>query len=126
MSIVKLTCTTGIIGVAAGKVSVSALILAIMQNTHRVWQKVYLWVFCMVLVCMVCISCSVLTFAQCRPAAALWDTRIKGHCIKPSIMADFGTFTGGRLILHRTAIIKPKEKLTEKQLIIPSLTQVWP
>ncbi|KAH8678636.1 hypothetical protein BGZ60DRAFT_555217 [Tricladium varicosporioides] len=84
----------GIMGVGAGKVSVSALILAIMKNTHKTWQKAYLWTFCIVLVCGVSISCSILTFSQCRPAAALWDTRISGTCLEPKIMADFGTFTG--------------------------------
>ncbi|KAH6676314.1 integral membrane protein [Halenospora varia] len=84
----------GIMGVGAGKVSVSALILAIMKNSHKTWQKAYLWTFCIVLVCAVSLSCSILTFSQCRPAAALWDTRIAGTCIRPKIMAGFGTFTG--------------------------------
>jgi hypothetical protein len=85
----------GIIGVGAGKVSVSALLLAIMKDTQRSWQKIYIWTFCIVLVCGVSISCSILTMSQCRPAAALWDQRITGKCIKPTIMADYGTFTGG-------------------------------
>jgi hypothetical protein len=85
----------GIMGVGAGKVSVSALILAIMKNTHKQWQKIYLWVFCITLVMCVSISCSVLTFAQCRPAQALWDSRIEGKCIDPKAMANYGTFTGG-------------------------------
>ncbi|KAI9750543.1 MAG: hypothetical protein M4579_006433 [Chaenotheca gracillima] len=84
----------GIMGVGAGKVSVSALILAIMRNTRRTWQSIYLWTFCISLVLCVSVSCSILTFAQCRPAAALWDTRIKGSCIDPQTMADYGTFTG--------------------------------
>jgi hypothetical protein len=85
----------GIIGIGVGKVSVSALILAIMRNSHRTWQEIYLWTFCIVLVLCISVSCSILTFAQCHPAAALWDSRIQGTCLKPSIMADFGTFTGG-------------------------------
>lgn len=92
----------GIIGIGAGKVSVSALILAIIRKTRMVWQEIYLWTFCIVLVLCVSASCSILTFAQCRPAAALWDKRVEGHCIDPSIMANFGTFTGGTLIPSRT------------------------
>ncbi|KAL1962582.1 hypothetical protein VTN77DRAFT_9375 [Rasamsonia byssochlamydoides] len=84
----------GIFGVGAGKVSVSALLLAILRNTWRAWQVIYLWIVCIGLVLCVSTSCSILTFAQCRPAAALWDARIKGECIDPKIMADFGTFTG--------------------------------
>lgn len=85
----------GIFGVGAGKVSVSALLLAILRNTWRDWQVLYLWVVCITLEVCVSTACSILTFAQCRPAAALWDARIQGKCINPKIMADFGTFTGG-------------------------------
>ncbi|OBT54627.1 hypothetical protein VE04_05922 [Pseudogymnoascus sp. 24MN13] len=84
----------GIIGIGAGKVSVSALILTIIRDTQRAWQKIYLWTFCIVLVLCVSVSCSILTFAQCRPAAALWDSRVEGTCIKPTVMASFGIFTG--------------------------------
>ncbi|KAK7949411.1 uncharacterized protein PG986_010297 [Apiospora aurea] len=35
----------GIIGVAAGKISVSALLLGIIRQTELRWQRVYLWTF---------------------------------------------------------------------------------
>ena len=88
----------GIIGVCAGKVSVSAMLLAIIARTQRRWQRYYLWTFCVAIAIGAAISCSILTFAQCRPAAALWDSRVKGVCLDPEIMADFGTFMGGKLL----------------------------
>jgi hypothetical protein len=84
----------GIIGIGAGKVSVSALLLAIMRSSHRAWQKTYLWTFCVILVCCISVSCSILTISQCKPVAALWDSRIRGACINPSIIAKFDIFTG--------------------------------
>lgn len=86
----------GIVGVCAGKISVSALLLAILKNAWRRWQAIYLWIFCIMIASGVAISCSVLTMAQCQPAAALWDGRVKGECINPEIMANYGTFTGGK------------------------------
>jgi hypothetical protein len=100
----------GIMGVGAGKVSVSALILAVMRDTDWRWQKIYLWTFCIVLTVCVSISCSVLTFSQCRPAAALWDSRITGECIKPYIMANYGTFTG--CMFTPVFMMCPKELIT--------------
>lgn len=84
----------GILGVGAGKVSISVLLLAILRNTRRTWQEVYLWVVGIGLTVGVSVSCSILSVTQCRPAAALWDPIVKGTCIDPKVMADYGTFTG--------------------------------
>ncbi|TQV99015.1 integral membrane protein [Cordyceps javanica] len=84
----------GILGVAAGKISVAALLLAIIRLTELRWQRVFLWVVPVTLASLVAIACSTLTFAQCAPAKALWDQRVKGKCIDPHVMSSFGTFTG--------------------------------
>jgi hypothetical protein len=84
----------GIIGVAAGKVSVSALLLGIIRLTELKWQRVCLWTVTGGLAGAIAVACSILMFAQCRPAAALWDTRVEGTCIDPKVMSGFGTFTG--------------------------------
>ncbi|KAF7561620.1 hypothetical protein G7046_g2513 [Stylonectria norvegica] len=84
----------GIIGVAAGKVSVSALLLAIIKMSDMRWQRIYLLSIIVVLASLVAISCSMLTFSQCSPAKALWDTRVNGTCIDPHVMASYGIFTG--------------------------------
>ncbi|CAJ2505075.1 Uu.00g124690.m01.CDS01 [Anthostomella pinea] len=54
----------GIIGVAAGKFSVSALLLSIMKSTELKWQRIYMWTFTIVLAGGIAVSCSILTFAQ--------------------------------------------------------------
>lgn len=84
----------GILGVAAGKISVSALLLSIMQNTGLRWHCLYLWVVTIGLASAIAVSCSILTMAQCSPPQALWDSRVKGHCIKSEVMSGYGIFTG--------------------------------
>ncbi|KAK7919996.1 chp3 [Apiospora marii] len=84
----------GIMGVAAGKISVSALLLAIIRQTEMRWQRMYIWVITITLASVVALSCSILTFAQCSPPRRLWDQRVDGHCIDPLVMSGFGTFTG--------------------------------
>ncbi|KAF4956735.1 hypothetical protein FSARC_11503 [Fusarium sarcochroum] len=84
----------GTLGVAAGKISVSALLLAIIKLSGMRWQQIYLWSVTIILASLVAVSCSILTFAQCTPAEALWDMRVKGYCIDPHIMSSYGTFTG--------------------------------
>ncbi|KAJ6784782.1 hypothetical protein PWT90_06231 [Aphanocladium album] len=84
----------GILGVAAGKISVAALLLAIIQLTELRWQRIFLWIVPITLASLIAIACSTLTFAQCTPAKALWDQRVEGKCIDPHVMSSFGTFTG--------------------------------
>ncbi|EGX93532.1 integral membrane protein [Cordyceps militaris CM01] len=84
----------GILGVAAGKISVAALLLAIIRLTELRWQRVFLWVVPVTLASLVAVACAALTFAQCAPARALWDQRVPGRCIDPHVMSSFGTFTG--------------------------------
>ncbi|KAH6983792.1 hypothetical protein EDB80DRAFT_875294 [Ilyonectria destructans] len=84
----------GIKDVAAGKISVSALLLAIIELTNMRWQRIYLWSVTIVLATLVAVSCSILTFAQCMPANALWDMSVQGKCINIYVMSGYGTFTG--------------------------------
>ncbi|PMB63505.1 hypothetical protein BM221_010610 [Beauveria bassiana] len=84
----------GILGVAAGKISVAALLLAIIRLTELRWQRIFLWTVPVTLASLVAIACCTLTFAQCTPANALWDQRVGGKCIDPHVMSSFGTFTG--------------------------------
>lgn len=84
----------GIMGVAAGKISVSALLLAIIRQTELRWQRMYIWTITITMASLVALSCSILTFAQCSPPRRLWDQRVDGHCIDPLVMSGFGTFTG--------------------------------
>ncbi|KAF3010835.1 hypothetical protein E8E13_008777 [Curvularia kusanoi] len=84
----------GIVGVATGKISISALLLHIMRDTGWTWQRIYLWVITIIITSFVAISCSLLTFMQCSPPNRLWDPRIEGSCIDPKVMAGYGIFTG--------------------------------
>ena len=85
----------GSIACAYGRISVAALILSILRGSRPKWQKYYLWTFCITLESCVTISNVVLKFAQCRPAAALWDPRVAGSCLDPLVMARYGIFYGG-------------------------------
>jgi hypothetical protein len=84
----------GIVGVATGKISISALLLNIMRDMGWTWQRVYLWGVTIVFTSLVAISCSLLTFLQCSPPQRLWDPRIDGTCLDPKVMAGYGIFTG--------------------------------
>jgi hypothetical protein len=84
----------GIFGVAAGKISIAAFLLAVVREAGRDWQRLYLWAVPIGLASGVAISCSILTFAQCTPMERLWDPRVEGTCLDPKIMAAGGVFTG--------------------------------
>lgn len=85
----------GILGVAAGKVSISALLLSILRDTDLRWHRLYLWLVTIGLASAIAISCSILTMTQCSPPQALWDARIHGKCIESNVMSSYGIFTGG-------------------------------
>ncbi|OAQ78861.1 integral membrane protein [Purpureocillium lilacinum] len=84
----------GIVGVAAGKISVAALLLGIIRLSDLRWHRLFLWTVPITLAALIAVACSTLTFAQCSPAEALWDRRVTGKCINPKVMGGFGTFTG--------------------------------
>ncbi|KAH6644813.1 hypothetical protein C7974DRAFT_28274 [Boeremia exigua] len=84
----------GIIGVASGKISISALLLHIMRDGGWKWQRIYIWTVTVVLTSCVAVACSLLTFLQCSPPSRLWDLRVEGTCMDPEVMAGFGIFTG--------------------------------
>ncbi|KAK8135202.1 hypothetical protein PG984_007214 [Apiospora sp. TS-2023a] len=107
----------GIMGVAAGKISVSALLLAIIRQTEMRWQRLYIWAITITLASVIAVSCSILTFAQCSPPRRLWDQRIDGHCIDPFIMSgfEFNTFTDASLaILPITIFWSLQNKTAER------------
>lgn len=85
----------GILGVAAGKVSVSALLLSMLRDTALQWHRLYLWFVTIGLSSAIATSCSILTMSQCSPPRALWDSRVDGQCIDSNTMSSYGIFTGG-------------------------------
>ncbi|KAI7781893.1 hypothetical protein LA080_014074 [Diaporthe eres] len=84
----------GILGIAAGKISVSALLLTMLRLTDLRWHCIYLWIVTIVLTSAIAVSCSFLTMLQCSPPAALWDPKIQGKCIDSRVMSGYGIFTG--------------------------------
>ncbi|KND90706.1 hypothetical protein TOPH_04624 [Tolypocladium ophioglossoides CBS 100239] len=84
----------GIIGVGAGKISVSALLLGIINRTGLRWLRLFLWAVTIAMTAILSVACAILTLAQCSPPSALWDKSVHGECIDPHIMGRFGTFVG--------------------------------
>ncbi|PHH92082.1 hypothetical protein CDD83_9018 [Cordyceps sp. RAO-2017] len=83
----------GTVGVAAGNISVAALLLSTIKLTELRWQRLFLWAVPIILGAVLAVACSILMFAQCSPTEALWDARIQGECLDPKVVGDFGTFT---------------------------------
>jgi len=85
----------GYMGVGAGKVSIAALLLGIIKNaSKKVWQRVYLWVICTILVFAMRVCCSILVVNLCslkKDGSMAW-------CMDPDILVMVCTFTGGRCI----------------------------
>ena len=80
-----------ILSLGTGKISVAFLILRIMG--HSVWRKRFLY-FTMVSSFAVCCLAIIVTYAQCTPAAALWDPSIKAKCWKPGTQTHIAIFAG--------------------------------
>lgn len=91
---IKLNWTTQafhIMSTCIGKVSIVLFILRIIGKG----QKVQAWCLCGLVSSLFVISlvCVAFIFAQCTPAAALWDTTVSGKCWDPKVQQGFGYFT---------------------------------
>ncbi|KAI0389949.1 hypothetical protein F5Y17DRAFT_446906 [Xylariaceae sp. FL0594] len=84
----------GIIALATGKLSVGFLLLRLLPPKSR-WRRLSICV--QRSLTMIANSISVvLTFAQCKDPAALWDPAVRAttYCWDPRVQSDFSTFTG--------------------------------
>jgi hypothetical protein len=82
-----------------GKVSIALLLIRILDNRNKGYIY-FLWVM-IVLLILINIILSVVTFAQCKPVTYLWDqlnpmATYKGRCWDPSIQKNYGYFQGGK------------------------------
>jgi cell division protein FtsW (lipid II flippase) len=82
-----------------GKVSIALLLMRIL-GTRKKRYTYFLWVL-IVLLILINIFLSVITFAQCTPVAYLWDqlnpmVMYKGKCWDPNIQKYYGYFQGGK------------------------------
>lgn len=81
----------GILTLPVGKISVVLLLERIMGQT-TIWRRWFLWVNMALFTASMVVS-SILSFAQCNPPRALWSEVPGSVCLKPSIQANFATFT---------------------------------
>jgi hypothetical protein len=84
-----------------GKVSIALLLMRILGNRNKSYTY-FLWVMIVLLV-LVNVFLSVITFAQCTPVTYLWDqlnpmATYKGTCWDPNIQKYYGYFQGGKSI----------------------------
>ena len=58
-------------GLAFGKVSVSALLLLTLRDTQLRWHKLFLWTMTITLVLLINVASSILILIPCSPPEAL-------------------------------------------------------
>ena len=85
-----------------GKISI-ALLLMRMMNRNRPYE-VFLWGLIVILF-VVNLLLTILTFSQCTPVTYLWDqlnpkVDYKGSCWDPHIQRNYGYFQGGSLQMY--------------------------
>ncbi|KYK56548.1 integral membrane protein [Drechmeria coniospora] len=116
----------GIIGVAAGKISVSALLLSIIRMTDLKWHRRFLWSIPIILTAVIGIACSVLTFAQCSPAAALWDKRyVILHFVFALILRPKYVSNAGQQSLTPLAFYLAFNTIVDASLAVVPATIFW-
>ncbi|KID59830.1 uncharacterized protein G6M90_00g093400 [Metarhizium brunneum] len=90
-----------IMGFATGKISVGILILRVTGST-TFWRRRILW-FAIITALLISAVNIILTFTQCSPVEALWNTQLvvegKAKCWRSSIQTDFAIFLSGYNIL---------------------------
>lgn len=85
-----------ILAICLGKVSVAFLIMRLLSPNPK-WPRPFLW-FC-VISCLVFIFIDiVLTYVQCTPAKALWNTSIPHTCWEPKVQSNFAIFCATWLV----------------------------
>ncbi|KAJ5738781.1 hypothetical protein N7493_001936 [Penicillium malachiteum] len=87
----------GISGLVAGKVSVALQLLRIIgpNNKHTRWV---LYALITSLIAFSLVDC-IITFAQCDPPRALWDSVPNAKCWNSSVQADYALFVGAWNVL---------------------------
>lgn len=82
-----------IMATAATKISICFFLLRIVNKKNRPY-RIFLCVI-IVLSFLVNLGASVLIISQCQPAAKLWDTTLKGHCLDPTVNQGVAYMQGG-------------------------------
>ena len=93
-------------GFAIGKASVALLLMRIIvpSSVYRRWT-LYGTMVTVVLINAIDI---ILTFVQCDPPEALWDTHLvqdgEATCWDPSVQKNFAVFTSGKCLVQRPIV----------------------
>ncbi|KAI0468813.1 hypothetical protein F4859DRAFT_516565 [Xylaria cf. heliscus] len=84
----------GIIALGTGKLAVGLLLLRLIPTTTK-WMRRIVWVLMSITMLTNTLSV-ILTFAQCRNPAALWDPDLRAstQCWDPKVQTDFSILTG--------------------------------
>ncbi|OTA61649.1 hypothetical protein K449DRAFT_465713 [Hypoxylon sp. EC38] len=82
-----------IMALGTGKIAVCILFLRIFGSTSK-WRTRTIW-FLMILPSILTILTVIFTFAQCKEAAALWDSDVRKatYCWEPHVQSDFSIST---------------------------------
>ena len=92
-----ITQPVAIYALATGKTSVAFLILRLMGKSK--WRRAFLIYGAMLGSFLFCTIAIILTFAQCQPVTALWNTELvatgEAKCWPPRRQSDFSLFAGG-------------------------------
>ncbi|OTA95597.1 hypothetical protein M434DRAFT_69178 [Hypoxylon sp. CO27-5] len=82
-----------IMALGTGKIAVCILFLRIFGSTSK-WRTRSIW-FLMILPSILTILTVIFTFAQCKNAAALWDSDVRNttYCWEPHVQSDFSIST---------------------------------
>ena len=102
-----ITQPVAIYALATGKISVAFLIIRIMGKSK--WRKAFLMYGALMGSFVICTISVILTFAQCQPVTALWDTKLlltgEASCWPPRRQSDFSLFTGSMFGLSGITVL---------------------
>lgn len=88
----------GMLSLAIPKLAVACLLERLLnpKNSQK-WRKAVLYTLSISCIAMAGI-CSILFWAQCKPAAGLWNILLKPKCWNPSVYIDFAFFVSCKFV----------------------------
>lgn len=98
--------------VIMGKISVAFLILRL---SIVKWHYYFLHTINVTLL-LFTIPMVILDYAQCRPAALLWDPTLPGICQDSKMQGSFALFLGCKLVAHAVGMTKTSQHTAPQQI----------
>ena len=89
--------------ICVGKISVSYLLFRIMGPARSRTRAAFLWVLMLLLIAINVATVGII-FGQCTPTRKLWQPKIDGHCLSPTIQPDYSYFQGSFSALSDLAL----------------------